>query len=179
MFFLFFFRGCLFFSNLCSGLNSCHLFSLQTLTRGALPHWIIHHICTSASKFPIKSSSFLCSMSHSLIHHSRQGDWAAAPPVNDHRQSGSKHKETPTAGKRICAKHSPFLQLNYFVWAIIYGSSGTTCKYIPKLSLCLAKLNLGSSLSFNQILCSFPPPSWLETARLYCLKSLEPRLWRG
>lgn len=94
-------------------------FFLQKLTRGAMFHRIIHHICTSASKFSIKSSPFLCSMSHSLIHHSRQGDWAAARVVNDHGESGSKHEETPTGTKRICAKCSPFLMVNYFVWPII------------------------------------------------------------
>lgn len=93
-------------------------FFLQKLTRGAISHRLIHHICTSASKFSIKSSPFLCSMSHSLIHHSRQGDWAAARVVNDHSESGSKHEETPTGTKRICAKCSPFLIVNYFVWLI-------------------------------------------------------------
>lgn len=70
-----FFRDDSSFSNRCSCPNASHLsFFLQKLTRGAISHRIIHHICTSASKFSIKSSPFLCSMSHSLIHHSRQGD---------------------------------------------------------------------------------------------------------
>lgn len=119
--FTIFFRDDSSFSNRCSCPNASHLllFFLQKLTRGAISHRIIHHICTSASKFSIKSSPFLCSMSHSLIHHSRQGDWAAALVVNDHSESGSKHEETPTGPKRICAKCSPFLMVNYFVWPII------------------------------------------------------------
>lgn len=113
-------------------------FFLQKLTRGAISHRIIHHICTSASKFSIKSSPFLCSMSHSLIHHSRQGDWAAARVVNDHSESGSKHEETPTGTKRICAKCSPFLMVNYFVGPLFKRRQGRPANTFPNfLFVCL------------------------------------------
>lgn len=88
------------------------LYRIKSIYLISLDELIINHICANLSKFSIKSSPCLCSMSHSLIHHSRQGDWAAVWVINDHTASAAhKHPDTqkwkPKAGTTCPIFSSP------------------------------------------------------------------------
>lgn len=93
-------------------------FSLKENERKEKSQRIIHHICTIISNFFIMSSPRLCSPSRGLIHHSRQGDWAAVRVKDDHPACFRCTRERQTEQNRLAVSrvNRTHLWLNDFDW---------------------------------------------------------------
>lgn len=102
----------------------------------SLDHLIINHICTSLPKFSVKFSPCLCSMSHSHIHHSGQGDWAAVWVRNDHTDSSHKDKDTQKSEKNALSGDArSYICLGFIGNSFVFLSSPVN------VQLCKPKLN--------------------------------------